>query len=76
MGYDGPTELYIDGEWMPATGEQIIETVDPATEESYATVACATPKDVDRAAAAADSAAARDSNWRSLDPSERTAYLH
>ncbi|ELZ39088.1 aldehyde dehydrogenase [Halorubrum saccharovorum DSM 1137] len=76
MGYDGPTELYIDGEWTSATDGQTIETADPATEEPYATVASATAEDVDRAVDAADAAAARDGAWRSLDPSERAAHLH
>ena len=75
MGYDGPTDLYIDGEWTAAeTGEQL-PTVDPATGERYAAVAKAGREDVQRAVAAASRAVAPDSEWRGLDPSERAAQL-
>lgn len=75
MEYDGPTELYIDGEWVSAESGETIETVDPATEEVYATVASAGEADVDKAVAAANRAGARDSEWRSLGPSERGEKL-
>lgn len=75
MEYDGPTDLYIDGEWTTAENGETIETVDPATEEVYATVQSAGEADVDRAVAAADRAADRDGEWRSLGPSERGEYL-
>ena len=75
MTYAGPTALYIDGEWTESVDGGTIETVDPATETPYATVACATEADVSRAVAAAESAAAHDSEWRSLDPADRAAAL-
>ncbi|RQH02313.1 aldehyde dehydrogenase family protein [Natrarchaeobius oligotrophus] len=75
MTYDGPTALFIDGEWVSAADGETIETVDPATETTYATVACAGESDVDDAVAAADGAAERDAEWRSLDPAERGQYL-
>ena len=56
MSYDGPTDLYIDGEWTPAADGETIDTLDPATEETYATVACASGEDVSRAVTAADAA--------------------
>lgn len=75
MGYDGPTELYIDGEWREAKDGSTIETLDPATEETYARVSCAESADVANAVTAADAAAARDGEWRSLDPQARAALL-
>jgi aldehyde dehydrogenase (NAD+) len=76
MSYDGPTSLYIGGEWTDGETDAVIETVDPATEQTYATVAAAEPADVDAAAQAAAAATARDSEWRSMDPSDRAAILH
>jgi aldehyde dehydrogenase (NAD+) len=75
MEYDGPTDLYIDGEWTTAESGETIDTEDPATEATYASVACAGPADVDRAVAAAEDAAARDGDWRRMGPSERGQKL-
>ncbi|SEL35222.1 aldehyde dehydrogenase family protein [Haloferax larsenii] len=76
MEYSGPTSLYIDGEWVDAAAGETIETVDPATEELYATVARADEEDVDAAVQAADAAAEYGSEWRSMGPSERGQKLH
>lgn len=76
MDYDGPTDLYIDGEWVAAESGETLETLDPATETVYATVQQADERDVDAAVSAADRAAARGSEWRSLDPADRAAVLH
>ncbi|MFC7115501.1 aldehyde dehydrogenase family protein [Natronoarchaeum sp. GCM10025703] len=76
MSYSGPTELYIDGEWTDSESGETIETVDPATEDVYATLAQASPEDVDSAVVAANRAADRDSEWRSMDPRERGQHLN
>ncbi|PSP60683.1 aldehyde dehydrogenase [Halobacteriales archaeon QH_7_66_37] len=76
MSYDGPTSLYIGGEWTDGAAEDTIESVDPATGETYATVPAATAADVDSAVEAAAAAVARGSEWRSMDPRERAAILH
>jgi aldehyde dehydrogenase (NAD+) len=76
MSYDGPTSLYIEGEWTDGAAEDTIESVDPATGETYATVPAATEADVDSAAVAASAAVERGSEWRSMDPSDRAAILH
>jgi aldehyde dehydrogenase (NAD+) len=76
MTYDGPTELYVDGEWVSAESGETIATEDPATEDTIADVACAGAADVEAAVAAADAAAARDGEWRSMDPRERGRALH
>ncbi len=76
MDYDGPTDLYVDGEWTAAESGETIETLDPATEEPYATVALGDERDVEAAVAAAERAAAREGEWRSMDPAERGEALH
>ena len=76
MDYDGPTDLYIDGEWVEAEAGETLETLDPATEAVYATVAKAGETDVDKAVSAAGRAVDRGSEWRDLDPSDRAARLH
>ncbi|MDY6764372.1 MAG: aldehyde dehydrogenase family protein [Halobacteria archaeon] len=76
MKYDGPTKLYIDGEWVEAESGEKLETLDPATEETYATVEMANEEDVDKAVEAASGAVERGSEWRSMDPKERARYLH
>ncbi len=75
VSYSGPTELYIDGEWTSAEDKKTIETLDPATEEVYATVAKADEKDVEHAVSAAKRAVDRDSEWRQLAPGERAEYV-
>ncbi|KAB1189880.1 aldehyde dehydrogenase family protein [Haloferax sp. MBLA0076] len=75
MEYSGPTSLYIDGDWVDAESGETIETFDPATEARYAEVACAEETDVDAAVEAAKSAAARGSEWRTMDPSTRGERL-
>jgi len=75
MGYDGPTDLYIDGEWTDSETSEQLETVAPATGETYATVAKAGRADVDRAVQAASAAVDHGSEWPSLDPAERASML-
>jgi aldehyde dehydrogenase (NAD+) len=76
MEYSGPTDLYIGGEWHEANSGETITTVDPATEEAYATVQKADASDVNDAVQAARAAADRDSEWRTMDPEERRAKVH
>jgi aldehyde dehydrogenase (NAD+) len=45
--------IYIDGRWTPASANDVIEVVNPATEEPIATVPSGAPADIDRAVAAA-----------------------
>ena len=46
-------KLYIDGEWTDSSGTELLEVINPATEEVIATVPQATPADIHRAVAAA-----------------------
>lgn len=45
--------FYIDGAWVEALGTHTLPVINPATEESFATIAVGSEKDVDRAVAAA-----------------------
>jgi succinate-semialdehyde dehydrogenase/glutarate-semialdehyde dehydrogenase len=66
------TDLYIDGEWRPATSGERFDVVDPGTEQVIAQVANAGPDDA-RAAAAA--AAAAQPAWAATPPRERGEVL-
>jgi acyl-CoA reductase-like NAD-dependent aldehyde dehydrogenase len=46
-------KIYIDGEWVPSSGRDMLTVINPATEEPVATVPRGTPEDVDRAVQAA-----------------------
>ncbi|WIV66991.1 aldehyde dehydrogenase family protein [Natrialbaceae archaeon AArc-T1-2] len=76
MSYDGPTSCYIDGEWTDGETDETIETVDPATDVPYATVAAASDRDVDAAVDAAEAAVSRGSEWCELAPAARASYMH
>jgi aldehyde dehydrogenase (NAD+) len=65
--------LFIGGREMAASDGGTFTTVDPATEQPLATVARATPEDVDRAVRAARRAQRR--TWGRLAPRERAKYL-
>lgn len=75
MSYDGPTKLYIDGEWTDAASGDTATTTDPVTEEVYAEVASGSAADIDAAVSAAETAAERGGEWRSMAPSERGERL-
>lgn len=45
--------IYIDGQWVPSTGTDVLQVINPATEKVVAVVPRGTPQDVDRAAQAA-----------------------
>ncbi|MFC5827558.1 aldehyde dehydrogenase family protein, partial [Nonomuraea insulae] len=51
-----PHRIYVDGEWVPASGGTAIEVVNPATEEVFDEVPRGGAKDVARAVEAADAA--------------------
>ena len=66
--------LWIDGRSVPARAGRTAPTLDPATEEPWATVAVAGPDDVDAAVAAARRAHAS-GVWRKKSREERGAIL-
>jgi succinate-semialdehyde dehydrogenase / glutarate-semialdehyde dehydrogenase len=66
------TDLYINGEWRPASDGQRIEVQDPATAEVIATVASASTSDAIDAVQAAEQAFRP---WASRAPRERAEIL-
>ena len=72
-GHDGQFHHFIAGAWAPSTGDQRIESVNPATGEPLASVAHGTSADVDRAVAAAREAF---DPWRKLSGHARSRYLY
>lgn len=47
---------YINGVWTPSTGDEVIDVINPATEEAIATISNGTEEDVNRAVRAAKEA--------------------
>ncbi len=66
--------LFIDGAWFDGGAGQVMETVNPATGETWATFACASPEDVDRAVTAA-ARALEDPAWRDMTQTARGKLL-
>ena len=66
--------LFINGQWEPAKGGKTAPTINPATEEPWATVAVADREDVRKAVAAAKQAHDR-GVWRNKSPQERGEIL-
>jgi aldehyde dehydrogenase (NAD+) len=65
-------DLFIDGEYVGATGGADSEVIDPATGEVWASVPRASKEDIDRAVAAARGAFPK---WSGLTPTERAARM-
>ena len=64
--------VYINGKWVPSSGEGALEVTDSATEEVIASVPNGTAADVDAAVAAAKAAFPA---WSQLPREERAGYL-
>jgi betaine-aldehyde dehydrogenase len=69
-----PDRFYIAGEWVAPSSADLIDVVQPATEEVWARVAEARKADVYRAVAAAREAFDR-GPWPRMSPQERAGYL-
>ncbi len=65
-------KLYINGAWVPSTGQGTLEVVNSTTEEVMGTVPEGTPEDVD---AAARAAAAAFGDWSATSVEERSKLL-
>jgi aldehyde dehydrogenase (NAD+) len=65
--------LYIGGEFVEPRSGEVVQTVDPSTEEPLAEVAQGGPEDV--AAAVAAARQAYDERWSRTRPAERAKYL-
>lgn len=66
--------MFINGQWAPGNGGEMMEIINPATEEVAHRVPRATKHDVDRAVHAAREAF-DDGRWSNLSVSERSNFL-
>ncbi len=69
------SELFIDGEWVPAASGATIALINPATEEVFHHVAAAGPADIDAAVGAARRAFDT-GPWPKMAGTERALILH
>ncbi|WP_170381337.1 aldehyde dehydrogenase [Ruegeria atlantica] len=68
-------QLFIDGEWSEGSDAQIMTSENPATGQGWATFACASAGDVDRAVAAAKRVL-DDPAWRDMTQTARGKLLY
>lgn len=68
-------QLFIDGVWTEGSSGQVMPSQNPATGKDWATFACASPVDVDRAVAAARRAF-DDPTWRDMTQTARGKLLY
>jgi betaine-aldehyde dehydrogenase len=66
--------FYIGGEWVEPSSTELIDAIQPATEQVWARVAAAQKGDVSRAVAAARQAF-DNGPWPRMSPAERAGYL-
>lgn len=66
-------KMYIDGEWVDSSSGKKIRSLNPETNEVWATVPEANEKDVDKAVKSAQKAF--DLSWSKLHPKERAKFL-
>lgn len=66
--------LFINGSWVEGSGDEVLEVVNPATEEIIAEVPQATPADMDTAVGAARRAF-DEGPWPTMRPAERGRIL-
>ncbi len=65
-------KFYINGEWMLPADKSILDVINPATEEAFATISMGTAEDVD---AAANAARAAFPEWSQSTVDERKAVI-
>ncbi|MFD7776483.1 aldehyde dehydrogenase family protein [Streptomyces sp. NPDC059753] len=65
-------QIFINGKWVPSAGADVLEVINPVTEEVVVTVPAGTPADVD---AAAEAAAAAFPAWSRTTVEERAGFL-
>lgn len=68
-------QLYINGEWCEGSESQTLDSYNPATGEAWATFACASPADVERAVSGAK-AALNDPEWAKMTATQRGKLLY
>lgn len=70
----GRSTLFIGGQWVEPTGDDVLEVISPTTEELIATVPVVTAADMDAAVAQARKAF-DEGPWPKMSPAERASYL-
>ncbi len=75
MGHLPHYQLYIDGAWTEGSAGQVMETVNPASGATWASFACTSPDDIDRAVRAA-ARALEDPAWRDMSQTARGKLLY
>ncbi|MER5437682.1 aldehyde dehydrogenase family protein [Streptomyces sp. NPDC002790] len=65
-------QIFINGKWVPSAGTDVLEVINPVTEEAVVTIPAGTPVDVD---AAAEAAAAAFAAWSRTTVEERAGFL-
>ncbi|SEL12062.1 aldehyde dehydrogenase (NAD+) [Roseovarius nanhaiticus] len=68
-------QMYIDGAWTEGSAAQRMTSQNPATGADWATFACASPADVDRAIVAARRALT-DAAWRDMTQTQRGKLIY
>lgn len=68
-------QLFIDGAWTEGSASQVMTSENPATGQGWATFACASSEDVDRAIAAAKRVL-DDPEWRDMTQTQRGKLLY
>ncbi|MEP0944034.1 MAG: aldehyde dehydrogenase [Rhizobiaceae bacterium] len=68
-------QLFIDGHWSAGSAGQTMESINPASGESWASFDCASAQDVDKAVAAAVRAL-NDPAWRDMTQTARGKLLY
>src|SRR5260370_22351985 len=69
-----PDRFYIGGEWVTPSSADLIDVIQPATEDVWVRIAAARPADVSRAVAAAPQAFDR-GPWPHMTHAQRAEYL-
>lgn len=67
-------KMLINGDWVGSVSGETLESLDPATGQSLASIQAAGDEDIDRAVSAAGNALAK-GPWPSMTPSERAKLL-
>lgn len=67
-------KLYIDGQWISSSSEEVIESINPANGQVIGTIVSATKEDVDLAVASARKAFDH-GEWRTISRKERAKKL-
>ena len=68
-------KMYIDGEWVEGSSGQVMASQNPATGEDWATFACASAEDVERAVSSARRVL-NDPAWRDMTQTERGKRIY